>query len=390
MNTYRLLQLSVLSVTFMFGFQLNAQNLGQKLKKTANKTMNKASETVADAIGQADEETIESGSDSNSPTISGKKIDQSFINRSDIVFHDDFKNEKAGEFPSKWTQISGTVENGKFDDGAGVLDVLQMVSNKSVVKPTFDVDSYLGDSFRIELQSYFWHRGNEAYILEFYNASSSRPAYQLYLRGSNVAPHAGEVVYMPGKPRVGWSTAQISFNKGNLKVIVDGVQLINNPDIEHREFDYLDLYTLSPGSSYEDGHMKARVNYITIAKEGLPLYDRIVNSGRIVVRDIYFDLNKYDIKPESYPALDRVLTMLQEHPTMEVTIVGHTDSRGSNEDNLVLSEKRAEAVMNYYVDKGVKKYRMSYKGYGEEKPVVQGDNENAWSQNRRVEFVLNK
>lgn len=390
MNTHRLLQLGALSVAFMLCFQINAQNLGQRLKKTANKTMNKASETVADAIGQGDQNSEETVSGSESSGMISKKFNQNFIDRSNIVFHDDFNKEKAGEFPSKWTQISGTVENGRFNDGSADQGVLQMVSTKSVVKPTFDVDSYLGDSFKIELQSYFWHRGNEAYILEFYNASSSRPSYQLYLRGSNVAPHAGEVVYMPGKPQVGWSTAQISFNKGNLKVIVDGVQLINNPDINHREFDYLDLYTLSPGSNYEDGHMKARVNYITIAKEGLPLYDRIVSTGKIVVRDIYFDLNKYEIKPESYPALDRILKMLQEHEEMEVTIVGHTDSRGSNEDNLVLSEKRAEAVMNYYVDKGIKKYRMSYKGYGEEKPEVPVDNEEAWAQNRRVEFVLHK
>ena len=71
-----------------------------------------------------------------------------------------------------------------------------------------------------------------------------------------------------------------------------------------------------------------------------------------------------------------------------MTIVGHTDANGTNEDNQILSEKRAEAVKNYLMDKGVKRYRLSSKGYGEEKPIAMGDDEGAWSQNRRVEFVL--
>ncbi len=388
MKTIRLLQCTVLGMALVFVSHSQAQGIGQKLKKTANKTINKATKAAVEVAEQSSEDNGENSTEISKEIGALKGKQENFIDPANIVFHDDFNNEKAGEFPSKWTHLDGTVENGRFSDARGEEAVLQMVTTKSSIKPTFDVDSYLGDSFKIEIETYFWHKGNEAYVLEFYNSSSKRPAYQLYLRGSNVAPHTDKVAYMPGKPSVGWSTAQVSFNRGNLKVIVDGVQLVNNPDIDHREFDYLDLYTLSPGSIYEDGHMKARVNYITIAKEGLPLYDRIVTRGKIVVRDIYFDLGKYEIKPESYPALDRVLKMLKDHEDMEVNIVGHTDSRGSNEDNRVLSEKRAEAVMNYYVNKGIKKYRMSSKGYGEEKPVVEGDNEAAWSQNTRVEFVL--
>ena len=368
MKTIRILRSGLLACAIILMSDSYSQNIGQKLKKTANKTLNKATESVVSSSDNAKDQGQVTSSESINTVTGSQMINSNFIDPANIVFHDDFNTEKPGEFPSKWTQIDGTVENGRFTDDRGEEAVIQMVSTKSIIKPTFDVDNYLGDSFKVEIESYFWHRGNEAYILEFYNPSSPRPAYQLYLRGTNVAPHSGSVVYMPGKRPVGWSKAQVSFNKGNLKVIVDGIQLINNPDINHRQFDYLRLYTLSPGSNYQDGHMKARVNYITIAKEGLPLYDRIVTSGRIIVQDINFDVDKYDIKPESYPALDRILNMLQEHEELEVTIVGHTDANGTNEDNQILSEKRAEAVKNYLIDKGVKRYRLSSKGYGEEKP----------------------
>ena len=269
-------------------------------------------------------------------------------------------------------------------------DVVQMVSNRSEIKPSFDTENYLGNSFKIELEHYFWQKGNEAYIVQLFGAKSGRPAYSIYLRSTNVAPGSDNVVYMAGKQKPGWYTSQISFNRGNLKVIVNGQQLVNNPDINIREFTHLSINTLSPGSSSGDGYTKARINYFVIAKEGLPLYDRIVTNGRLIVQDIYFDVDRYELKSESYPALDKILVMLQQHEEMEVTIEGHTDANGTEDDNQLLSEKRAEAVKDYLVGKGVKRSRLSSKGYGEEKPIAAGDSKEAHAQNRRVEFVLAK
>ncbi len=362
--------------------------IGKRIKK---KFEDKAVEVVDDELnGKKSKQQKEESTTDESVNMTGTKvtINKNFIKRNDLIFFDDFEGEKPGEFPRKWTHIDGTLETGEFVEKGNRLGVAQMVSTRSVMKPSFKEDSYLGNSFKIEIQSYFWMKGNEAYVIQLHGDKSSRPAYSLYLRSTNVAPGSDAVVYKAGKQSPGWSTAQISFNRGNLKVFVDGAQLVNNPDINVREFTHMSIYTLSPGSNSGDGYTKARINYVMIAKEGLPLYDRMVANGRIVVQDIHFDINKYQIKPESYKVLDEIVEMLKTHDNMEVTIEGHTDANGSNDDNLTLSEKRAEAVKAYLVDKGIKRYRLSSKGYGEERPIDPGSGEAAWSQNRRVEFVL--
>jgi len=353
--------------------------IGKRIKK---KFEDKAVEVVDDELnGKKTKQQKEQTKTDESVSIAGNKA-------GDLIFFDDFEGEKTGEFPRKWTHIDGTLETGQFVEKDHRLGVAQMVSTRSVMKPSFKEDNYLGNSFKIEIQSYFWMKGNEAYVIQLHGNKSTRPAYSLFLRSTNVAPGSDAVVYKAGKQTPGWSTAQISFNRGNLKVFVDGAQLVNNPDIKVREFTHMSIYTLSPGSTSGDGYTKARINYVMIAKEGLPLYDRMITNGRIVVQDIHFDVNKYQIKPESYKVLDEIVEMLKAHNSMEVTIEGHTDANGTNNDNLTLSEKRAEAVKAYLVDKGIKRYRLSSKGYGEERPIDPGSGEAAWSQNRRVEFVL--
>ncbi|RNC89332.1 MAG: OmpA family protein [Allomuricauda sp.] len=394
MGTTKRIRIAI-AVIFCIGL---GQTQGQLLKKVKNKVEDKVVDVVDEELNGKDkkeeQKKKEEDAKSGEGTVFGQGktnvIDRNFIDRSNLIFFDDFENERSGEFPKKWKQISGTVETALFETNGKTEGVVQMVSSRSAIQPYFDEDDYLGDSFKIELQHLFWQKGNEAYIVEFYGRQSSRPAYAIYLRSNNVAPGSDNVVYMAGKQSPGWFTSQISFNKGNLKVIVNGQQLVNNPDINVRELTHVALRTLSPGSASGDGFTKARVNYFMIAKEGLPLYERMVTNGRIVVRDIYFDTGKYDIKSNSNASLDKIVDMLKKHEEMEVTIEGHTDANGSEEDNQILSENRANSVRNYIVSKGVKRSRISTVGYGEEKPVVEGNNEEAWKMNRRVEFVVRK
>ena len=80
---------------------------------------------------------------------------------------------------------------------------------------------------------------------------------------------------------------------------------------------------------------------------------------------------------------------MSEHPELlKVEVQGHSDARGDAKYNLNLSDRRAAAVREYLVSKGVAADRLLSKGYGESKPVVDEDNESAWSQNRRVEFII--
>ncbi|RJP69895.1 MAG: OmpA family protein [Candidatus Abyssobacteria bacterium SURF_17] len=111
-------------------------------------------------------------------------------------------------------------------------------------------------------------------------------------------------------------------------------------------------------------------------------------AGCWIIRDLKFDYDKWDIKPEYYAGLDNAVRVLNLNPTMKVEIRGHTDSAGSDAYNQTLSEKRAQAVMDYLLSKGVGADRLSAKGMGESNPVASNDTPEGRAQNRRVEFNI--
>ncbi len=109
----------------------------------------------------------------------------------------------------------------------------------------------------------------------------------------------------------------------------------------------------------------------------------------ITLRGIYFDVNKTTIKPESRPALEDAAKILKENPSIRVEIQGHTDSQGSDEYNLKLSDGRAWAVVNFLVQNlGIEQGRLTAKGYGESRPVADNSTAEGRALNRRVEFVI--
>ncbi len=106
----------------------------------------------------------------------------------------------------------------------------------------------------------------------------------------------------------------------------------------------------------------------------------------IILPDIHFEFDKAIIKPESYPILDSVAQWLKENPNMIVEIAGHTDSIGSAEYNLSLSRRRAEAVRQYLIKKGISPHRLYARGYGETQPIADNGTEEGRAKNRRVEI----
>lgn len=108
----------------------------------------------------------------------------------------------------------------------------------------------------------------------------------------------------------------------------------------------------------------------------------------IVLNNIFFDYAKATLKPESYAELGILTKLLEENPTLKIEISGHTDNRGTDATNIPLSEKRAKAVVDYLVSKGIDPARLVYKGYGPSKPIATNDNEKGRSQNRRTEFKI--
>ena len=106
------------------------------------------------------------------------------------------------------------------------------------------------------------------------------------------------------------------------------------------------------------------------------------------LHNIYFAFNSADILSSSQKVLDEFIVFLNDHPTMTISIEGHTDNVGSDEFNLILSENRAKAVYNYLVNNGIDADRLQYKGFGKTTPIATNETEEGRAMNRRTEFVI--
>lgn len=106
------------------------------------------------------------------------------------------------------------------------------------------------------------------------------------------------------------------------------------------------------------------------------------------LENVYFDTDKATLRPESYPPLEELVKVMKDHPTMVIELAGHTDSRGDDAHNLDLSRRRANAVRDYAISKGIDPKRLAAKGYGELQPVATNDTTDGMQQNRRTEVRI--
>jgi peptidoglycan-associated lipoprotein len=105
------------------------------------------------------------------------------------------------------------------------------------------------------------------------------------------------------------------------------------------------------------------------------------------LRDVYFDLDKFAIRPDAVPVLQANLAWLKTHASALVLIEGHCDERGTDADNLALGERRANAVRDYLVERGIAAERITVISYGEARPACVARTQACWARNRRAHFL---
>lgn len=170
--------------------------------------------------------------------------------------------------------------------------------------------------------------------------------------------------------------------KPNQKYSVEGFQPKYIPQVEF--FDTNDKGNIEFNIELEIESYKDAEEIVTDDADG---------NTFIELENIYFDFAKWDIRPQAARTLDILVALLQKYPRMEIQLGAHTDSRAGYEFNMDLSEKRARATLEYLVENGISRARLTSKGYGETKPIVPcGDNctETEFSINRRCEFLILK
>lgn len=137
------------------------------------------------------------------------------------------------------------------------------------------------------------------------------------------------------------------------------------------------------GDGLVDGVDKCPTVYAKTA-DGCPLAEA---PKKLSLEGVNFDYDQATLRPEAIATLDQAAAALKEWGNVNVEVAGHTDSRGSDNYNIELSERRANAVRDYLIGKGIAAERLTAKGYGESQPVADNDTDDGRFKNRRVELV---
>jgi outer membrane protein OmpA-like peptidoglycan-associated protein len=198
-----------------------------------------------------------------------------------------------------------------------------------------------------------------------------------------------------------WVKGRIADKKTG-KPLTSSVELIDlnsKQSISNIQSDDAGNYfiTLPVGRDYafnvnRKGYLFYSDNFLMAGRSPDSVYEKnillqpIENNAAVVLKNIFFDLNKYELKPESQSELDKLVQLLNDNPAIKIEISGHTDNVGKPADNLLLSNNRAKAVTGYLVSKKINPARLAAKGYGETKPLADNKTEEGRMQNRRTEM----
>jgi len=121
----------------------------------------------------------------------------------------------------------------------------------------------------------------------------------------------------------------------------------------------------------------------------IPFHEMTATKEKIIpLNNVFFNTSKSDLLPASFSELDKQVNFLNENSDIIIEVSGHTDNTGKETDNQILSENRAKAVAEYFIEKGIDNSRITYKGYGSSKPIATNDTEVGRAKNRRVEIKI--
>ncbi len=200
-----------------------------------------------------------------------------------------------------------------------------------------------------------------------------------------------------------WVKGQV-FDKKTTKGLPSAVELIDlvsKEVVTKVQTDETGHYfiTLPVGKDYafnvnRKGYLFYSDNFLMSGKSPDTTYEKNISlqpieaNASVVLKNIFFDVNKFEIKSSSQAELDIVVRMLNENPSLKIEIGGHTDNVGKPTDNLALSNNRAKAVVSYLVAKNISPSRLTAKGFGETKPLAPNKTEEGKAQNRRTEMKV--
>ncbi len=319
---------------------------------------------------------------------SGVWTNYDFVTGSEVVFALDLEDERVGRFPAR--QLEFVNGNAQIVEKDGV----RMIEFTAPTTFRINLPELLADDYTLEFRYQAGVRNAWLYV-----ANGPMPGnmggYDFhYLNVSGVGG-----IYLKRQPISG-SAAVDLFPDGDM--VPFKLQVDHDDEIEGPDADYAIAYAGAtrfaqvPTANFERSNViefhvtasadrPAYLSDVLVAVHGDPLYESLTSGERtFTTRGILFDFNADRLRGESTPTLEEIRRTMERSETLVLEIEGHTDASGDDEYNQSLSERRAQAVVDYLVESGISRDRLTAVGRGEADPVADNDTEAGRQQNRRV------
>lgn len=393
----------------------------QKAEEATENAMDKAEESVtkkekADKSASLDQEEESSPAESND-TVSKKRTQDKeqtaserspqkltsssqydFVPGDQLLFFDDFSQDAIGDFPALWSSNgSGEVKTVNIAPGKWFHlngDDAVYCYNRPIAFP----DNFIVEFDIIPDENYQY--GIQFTLYQEKAADAKELNDDLYPGEAGLHVDLGYDRWDTKgyKDTEDWITGQATKNtvvreKENHVIIWVQKRRVR---IYHQNEKVVDVPTnIYPGVTFNrmrfsgwDRYSTPYVTNLKITTASPDTRSKLITEGKLITYGITFDVNKAEVKPESFGTLKSIADVLKENEAVKVKIIGHTDSDGDDAKNMELSKRRAAAVKSELVRTfGIDASRMETDGAGESKPIVTNDTPANKAQNRRVEFV---
>ncbi len=399
---------------------VNGQILRRLKQKAEDKIVNKVDKEV-DKIGKSKKQESEtqdkSTTSSNTPNQDVKEVKVAteelsneaqlwtkydFVPGNHVIFWDNLAGEEDGDFPSKWDLLRGNAEIARLN-GEKVILFKNGYNDRTGIFPLLEDKRFFAEPLTIEFDIYcgedFWVRSNyEDYAIKLWEKpsflQSNHGEGEDKIHAIEISPANHQLTISYGdfgesilekniKNKIGWHHIAISLDGRGMKLYFNEHKMLNVPILRVKPTD------LNIIASVDAGNFLAIKN-IKMASGNIKLQKRIVSEGKYVANGILFETNKATLKPQSYGIIKKIAQLMQDNPTWKFSIEGHTDNVGEESQNLLLSEKRANAVFSALTTYKIEPSRLKTSGKGERYPIADNNTSEGRANNRRVEFILEK
>ena len=307
-----------------------------------------------------------------------------------VIFEDDFSNDVAGAFPSRWhtAPCHSYFVPDQDDTKCCVIqkedntNVLFIQKTSRYIDPDMNERYYLHDSFAVEFDFVFASEGCAELRFYPYENLDSCVSVCFHVLSTGVLRRTTvNNEYLGSYPAAfnaqEWHHFALSYNKRAVAIYIDKYRIAFLPDCKFSPYG-ASLGCIAP-VTYK--HFK-----ITAGKEN-NAFAAMLTEKKFVTHAINFDVNKATIKPESAGFMTQLAQFLKANPSVKFEIDGHTDSDGDATANMKLSQERADEVKRQLVSLGISSNRLFTKGFGATKPIQPNTTPEGKADNRRVEFI---